>query len=101
MIAALQQSGDIATVIDSKVAAEAVLRTAADSALDTRVLALEADPTTQALLTAEASARAAGDSALSSRVDILEADPTTQVLLNAESAARAAGHSCVRPGLTA
>ena len=59
-----------------------------DAAHNTRLLALEADPTTQTLLTAEAttrasadasetSARFSADNALSARLDTLELDPTT------------------------
>ena len=63
----------------------------ADANHNSRLLALEADPTTQTLLTAEATARANADSALSSRVTSLEADPTTQTLLDAEATTRENG----------
>ncbi len=54
---------------------------AADAALSGRLDTLEADPTTQTLLTAEATTRAAADTALSDRLDTLEADPTTATAL--------------------
>ena len=60
----------------------------ADANHNGRLLALEADPTTQTLLDAETTARTNADSALSSRVTTLEADPTTQTLLDAETTAR-------------
>lgn len=64
---------------------------AADAGLNTRLLSLEADPTTQTLLDAEALTRGNADSALDTRLLSLEADPTTQTLLTAEASARASG----------
>ena len=61
---------------------------AANTALSNRLDTLEADPTTQTLLTAEETARENADTALSGRLDTLEADPTTQTLLDAESTTR-------------
>ena len=72
-------------------AAEATARANADSGLSARLDTLEADPTTQTLLTAESTARAAGDTALSDRLDVLEADPTTATAVAAANAARATG----------
>ena len=60
----------------------------AESGLNTRLLALESDPTTQTLLTAEETARISGDGALNTRLLTLEADPTTQTLLDAEALTR-------------
>ena len=62
----------------------------AEAGLDGRLLALEADPTTQTLLTSEATTRANADTALSGRLDTLEADPTTRIL-TAEASAQASG----------
>ena len=59
---------------------------AADAALSGRITTLEADPTTQTLLTAEATTRATADTALSGRLDTLEADPTTATALAAVQA---------------
>ena len=59
---------------------------AADAALSGRLDTLEADPTTQTLLTAEATTRATADTALSGRLDTLEADPTTATALAAVQA---------------
>ena len=69
----------------------------AESALSGRLDTLEADPTTQTLLTAETNARISADSALSGRLDIdtLEADPTTQTLLTAETNARISADSAL------
>ena len=61
---------------------------AANTALSNRLDTLEADPTTQTLLTAEETARENADTALSGRLDTLEADPTTQTLLDAEATTR-------------
>ena len=61
----------------------------ADAGHNTRLLALEADPTTQTLLDAEAVTRGNADNALDVRVLSLEADPTTQTLLTAEATTRA------------
>ena len=88
-VAALQSGGQAYSEIAAQVAAEASLRSGADSALDARVQSLELDPTTQSLLTAESLARTSADSGLDTRVQSLEADPTTQSLLTAESVARA------------
>ena len=60
----------------------------ADANHNGRLLALEADPTTQTLLDAEAVTRGNADNALDVRVLSLEADPTTQTLLDAETTAR-------------
>ena len=49
----------------------------AEAGLDARLQALEADPTTQTLLTAEQTALINADNALDSRLDALELDPTT------------------------
>ena len=67
----------------------------AESALSGRLDTLEADPTTQTLLTAETNARISADSALSGRLDTLEADPTTQTLLTAETNARISADSAL------
>nr|BDD46128.1 hypothetical protein 27 [bacterium] len=83
--------------------AEVTARTSGDSALDTRVTALEGnvaitDPTTAAAVAAVQSdvdanqtASESADAALSGRLDVLEADPTTQTLLTAETTAREEG----------
>ena len=83
--------------------AEVTARTSGDSALDTRVTALEGnvaitDPTTatavaavQSDVDANQTASESADSALSGRLDVLEADPTTQALLDAETTAREEG----------
>ena len=83
--------------------AEITARTSGDSALDTRVTALEGspaitDPTTatavaavQSDVDANQTASESADSALSGRLDVLEADPTTQTLLSAETTAREEG----------
>ena len=47
---------------------------------------MEADPTTQTLLTAETNARSTADSLLSGRLDVLEADPTTAAAVAAVQA---------------
>ena len=75
----------------NNIASEATTRANADTALSGRLDTLEADPTTQTLLTAEATSRTSADTALSGRLDTLEADPTTQTLLDAETTARVAG----------
>ncbi|HIP10924.1 MAG TPA: hypothetical protein EYG65_14475, partial [Rhodospirillales bacterium] len=56
LITALAAAGDIAVVIDQKVAAEAALRIIDDDGQKARLDVLEVSPTTQILLTAEASA---------------------------------------------
>jgi hypothetical protein len=68
---------DLQTTIAS-VANEATAREAADNGLDARLDVLEADPTTQTLLSAESAARSAADTTLQSNID-------------AEAATRAAG----------
>ena len=57
---------------------------ATDAALTARLDVLEADPTTQTVLTAEETARVAADTALDGRLDVLEADPTTETALSVE-----------------
>ena len=100
-VASLQSGGAAFAEIAAQVAAEASVRSVADSALDSRVLVCEQktsylDPTTQTLLSAESTSRIAGDDALDLRLDACEAktsylDPTTQTLLSAESTSRIAG----------
>ena len=75
--------------------AESNARTSADSALSGRLDVLEADPTTQTLLTAETTARTSADSALSGRLDVLEADPTTATALSSEATTRAAADTAL------
>ena len=70
-------------------------RAAADTALSGRLDVLEADPTTQTLLTAETTARTSADSALSGRLDVLEADPTTATALSSEASTRAAADTAL------
>ena len=74
---------------------ETTARTSADSALSGRLDVLEADPTTQTLLTAETTARTSADSALSGRLDVLEADPTTATALSSEATTRAAADTAL------
>ena len=103
MITALQAAGDITVVIDQKIAAEASLRSTADSqesserlaadgALDTRVQVLEADDTSQTLLDAETASRVAGDNALDTRLDVSEqkvsyTDPVSQTQVTSQISA--------------
>ena len=63
--------------VQADVDANETASTSADSALSSRIDTLEADPTTQTLLTAETTARTGADSVLSGRLDTLEADATT------------------------
>ncbi|MEC8484024.1 MAG: hypothetical protein VXY99_09390, partial [Pseudomonadota bacterium] len=86
----------ISQEVSDRAAADTALSNA-DTALSNRLDTLEADPTTQTLLSAEAASRVAADSALSGRLDTLEADPTTQTLLDAETAARIAGDALLLP----
>jgi len=77
---------------------------AADTALSGRITTLEADPTTQTLLTAEASTRTNADNALSARLDTAEAktsysDPTTQTLLTAEATARTSADTVLQTNI--
>ena len=58
----------------------------ADTGLSNRLDVLEADPTTQTLLTAETNARTNADTALSGRLDVLEVDPTTAAAVAAVQA---------------
>jgi hypothetical protein len=81
------------------IATETTARTNADTALSGRLDTLEADPTTQTLLTAEATSRTSADSALSGRLDVLEADPTTATALSAEEAARIAADNTLTANL--
>ena len=75
--------------------AEGNARSSADTSLSNRLDVLEADPTTQTLLTAETTARTSADSALSGRLDVLEADPTTGTALSSEATTRAAADSAL------
>jgi hypothetical protein len=85
--------------VDSKVSQEILDRSAAISALNLRVVALEADPVTKSYvdgkisteqsarssaISAEQSARQSADSALSSRLESLEADPVTKMYVDGQ-----------------
>ena len=75
--------------------AEGNARSSADTSLSNRLDVLEADPTTQTLLTAETTARTSADSALSGRLDVLEADPTTATALSSEASTRASADTAL------
>ena len=91
-------AGQIGTV-DGKVSQEILDRSAAISALNLRVVALEADPVTKSYvdseiaseesarssaISSEQSARQAADSALSGRLEELEADPVTKMYVDGQ-----------------
>jgi hypothetical protein len=91
-------AGQIGTV-DGKVSQEILDRSAAISALNLRVVALEADPVTKsyvdseiaseesarmAAISDEQSARQSADSALSGRLESLEADPVTKTYVDGQ-----------------
>ena len=75
-------------ILQANINSEATARSDADSALDTRISALEADPTTQTLLDAEQTAREGADTALSNRIDTLEADPVTKAYVDTADATK-------------
>ena len=76
--------------VESGLAQEVTDRTNGDSALNTRVSALELDPVTFTQVTnavnAEATSRSNADTALSGRLDTLEADPTTKTYVDTQDA---------------
>nr|BAR34282.1 Phage-related protein [uncultured Mediterranean phage uvMED] len=81
--------------------AEKGLRISGDSALSTRITALEADPTTQTLLDAEATARAAADGTIQTDLDAAEADIVTNAgAISAETTARIAADTALSTRVT-
>jgi hypothetical protein len=86
---------DLQTTIAS-VANEATAREASDNALGARLDVLEADPTTQTLLSAESSARASADTTLQANID---AEATARVA--GDAAALSSANSYTDTGVAA